>query len=388
MPWLLLVKNLFSHPVRSALTLGSLVIATFLICFLRAVLFSLESGVQSAATNRLMVQSAVSLFVDLPLSYQTKIEAVPGVADCCKLQWFGGIYQDPSNFFAQFAVDADRFFKAYPEVELIQGTAEAFTQQRTACLVGVKLAERFGWKVGDKVPLQGTIFPMSSGAAWDFEVAGIYRSRSANVDEATMWFHFDYLDEALAAGAATGPRGVGVFVLGLAGGAPVERVSRQVDELFQNGPQRVQTTTEAEFQRQFVSMLGSVPTFLTTIGGGVLFAILLAVLNTMLLAARERTRDLGVLKALGFRDGVVAGMLLAESLLLCAIGGAIGVGIAKASEHALGSALSRIIPTYAVTPEIVLLGLGLALGVGFLAGIVPALQANRLRVVEALRAEA
>jgi putative ABC transport system permease protein len=388
MPWLLLFKSVLSHPIRALLTLGSLVIATFLICFLSAVLASLEAGVQASASNRLMVQSAVSLFVDLPLNYQTKIEAVPGVERCCKMQWFGGIYKKRENFFAQFAIDHDRFFETYKEIELVQGSAEVFRKQRNACLVGQSLARRFDLKVGSRMPLKGTIFPMSDKSAWDLEVVGIYRSTSSNVDEGTLWFRFDLLDEALKAGRATGPRGVGVYVLGLESKARVESVSRSVDDMFRHGPQRVQTTTEAEFQRQFVSMLGSVPTFLSAIGGGVLFAILLAVLNTMLLAARERTQDLGVLKALGFTDATTAWLLLAESLLLCGLGGVIGVGLALASAPITAQVLSALIPTYAVTLEIAGLGLGLALLVGVVAGLVPAYQASRLRVVQALRSEA
>lgn len=387
MPWLLLFKNLGAHKLRTALTLGSLLVAVFLLCFLRATLVALESGVAGASSNRLMVQSAVSLFVDLPISYQGKIEGVKGVRQTCKLQWFGGIYQEPSNFFAQFAVDADRFEEAYPEVRIVAGSFDDFRRQRSSCLIGSDLAQRFGWKVGSKVPLMGTIFPKSDESAWDFEVVGIYKSASANLDNQTLWFHFQALDEALETGAATGPRGVGVYVAALEPGASVEAVARKIDELFQNGPQAVQSTTEAEFQRQFVSMLGSVPTLLGSIGGGVLFAILFAVLNTMLLAARERTHDLGVMKALGFTDGVAFALLLLESLLVCSIGGGLGVALAWASQGGVAMALSQLIPTYAVTPGIVVEGLVLAGGLGVLAGILPAWQASRLQVVDALRAE-
>lgn len=387
MPWLLLIKNLGAHKFRTLLTLGSLIVAVFLLCFLRATLVALEAGVAGAASNRLMVQSAVSLFVDLPISYQGKIEAVKGVRQTCKLQWFGGIYQEPSNFFAQFAVDADRFEEAYPEVKLVTGSFEDFRRQRSGCVIGSDLARRFSWKVGSKIPLQGTIFPKTDGSAWDLEVVGIYESTASNVDNQTLWFHFRSLDEALETGQATGPRGVGVYVAALEPGASVEGVARKIDELFQNGPQAVQSTTEAEFQRQFVSMLGSVPTLLGSIGGGVLFAILFAVLNTMLLAARERTHDLGVIKALGFTDGVAFALLLLESLLVCFVGGGLGVALAWISQGVVSMGLSQLIPTYAVTPRIVVEGLILAGGLGLLAGILPAWQASRLQVVDALRAE-
>ena len=405
MPWALVYHNLKGHPLRSLLTLGSIAIASFLLCFLRSVLVGLEAGVSASSSNRVVVQSAVSLFVDLPVSYQPRIAQVPGVAGVCKFQWFGGIYQDPGNFFAQFGVDADKFLDTYPEVRILRGppplssdpedagrsaherAARAFETRRTACLIGKDLSRKFGWGPGDTIPILGTIFPRTDGSAWQFDVVGVYESTSANVDQNTMFFRWDYLDETLETGGAGGPRGVGVYTVRLEPGAPVEAVSRKIDEMFQNGPQRVQATTEAEFQRQFVSMLGSVPTFLSSIGGGVLFAILFAVLNTMLMAARERTHDLGILKALGFSDGVAAGLLLCESLLLCTLGGLLGVGGMLALKAGLAVALSSFLPNFDVTPETALLSLGAAVAIGLLAGIVPAWQARQLRPVEALRAE-
>lgn len=388
MPWHLIARNLLAHPVRTLLTASSLVIAVFLICTLRSLVVGLTAGVEGAASNRLVVQSAVSLFVDLPLAYQGKVAQVPGVRQTCKFQWFGGYYQDPSNFFAQFGVDADRFYESYPEVEVLEGDPAAFLATRAGCLIGRDLTRRYGWKVGDRVPIKPTIFQRADGGAWEFEVVGIYRSRTSNVDDATLFFQHDYLREALEQGAASGPPGVGVYMVTLAPGADLVAVSREIDVLFENGPQRVQTTTEAEFQRQFVSMLGGVPTLLGSIGGGVLFAILLAVLNTMLMAGRERTRDLGIIKALGFGDGVAFALLMLESLLLCGVGGAIGVGLSLLSAPAFRDGLSQMVPGYAVTDETAALGLGLSLLLGVIAGAAPAWRAGRLRVIQALRPEA
>lgn len=384
MPWRLLFRNLRAHPVRTSLTVGSCVVAIFLVVVLRSVLQSMRAGVAASAQTRLIVQSAVSLFVDLPVSYEPKIVSVPGVARAMKMQWFGGIYRTPSNFFAQFAVDHDRLLSTYPEIQLVEGTEAAFAAKRTGCVVGRKLARRFGWKLGSRVPLIGTIFPRTDGGPWELEVTGIYRSTAANVDESTLWFHFDYLDEALEAGAATGPRGSGIFVLGLQPGADPVRVSRLVDELFENGPQRVQTTTEAEFQRQFVTMVGSVPRFLGSIGGGVLFAIVLAVLNAMLMAFRQRTRELGVLKALGFSDGTAFSLYLLEAMLICCGGGAIGVAAAVLSAPALAQALGAVLPLYEVSLQTIGLGMAVATVVGLVAGLAPALLARRLVAVDAL----
>ena len=362
--------------------------AVFLICFLRTLVVALSAGVDSASSSRLVVQSAVSLFVDLPLAYQGKIDGVPGVAKTCVFQWFGGYYQDPGNFFAQFGVDHDRFFESYPEVELIEGTQADFQAKRTGCLIGEQLAKTYGFKVGARVPITGTIYQRNDGGAWEFDVVGIYRSKSANVDNNTLYFRFDYLRETLETGGGSGPQGAGVYMIKLAPGADVIDVSRRVDAMFENGPQVVQTTTEAEFQRQFVGMIGGLPTLLSSIGGGVLFAILFAVLNTMLMAGRERTRDIGVIKALGFTDGVVFALLMLESLLLCGVGGAGGVGLALVLEAGTASGLSSMFPGYDITPETIALGIGLALGLGVIAGIVPAWQASQLRVVQAMRPEA
>jgi putative ABC transport system permease protein len=387
-PWTLLFRNLFARPLRSLLTLGSIVVAVFLVCILRGVIGALEAGVEASSQRRLVIQSAVSLFVNLPASYQGKIEAVGGVESTCKLQWFGGYYQTPRNFFAQFAVDADRLLDAYPEIELLEGSELTFRSRRTSCLIGRGLAEEYGWELGESVPIVGALFPRSDGSTWDFEVAGIYRSTANNVDERTLWFHFDYLDESLRNGGAEGPSGVGVFVAKTERGADPTAVMADVDELFQNGPQRVQTTTEAEFQRQFVTMLGGVPTLLSSIGGGVLFAIALATLNTMLMAAREQTHALGILGALGFTPGTAFALLMGESLLLCGLGGLFGAALALSIESGFRTFLaSNGFVMFEISTATVALGLGLALAVGALAGLAPAIGAARLRAVEALRSE-
>ncbi|HKX45423.1 MAG TPA: ABC transporter permease [Planctomycetota bacterium] len=388
MPWSLLLRNVLSHKLRSLLTLGSIVVAVFLVCVLRAIVGALEAGVESSSQRRLIVQSAVSLFVELPKSYQRKIEAVPGVERSIKLQWFGGYYQDQSNFFAQFAVDADRLLASYPEIELVEGSELDFVERRKACLIGSALARDFGWQLGDSVPIVGGLYRRVDGSPWEFEVAGIYTPTSSNVDDRTLWFHYEYLEQSLETGAAQGPEGVGVFVVQMAPDADATATMAAVDRLFENGPQRVQTTTESEFQRQFVTMLGGVPTLLASIGGGVLFAIALATLNTMLMAARERTHSIGILKALGFSHRVAFALLLGESLLLCLAGGVAGVAVAKAIEPGFRTFLnSNGFTVFEIAPSTVALGLGLALAVGVLAGLAPAVGAARLRVVEALRAD-
>lgn len=386
MPWTLLWRNVVGHPVRSLLTVGAVAVAVFLVCVLNAVTSGLTRTLDAAAANRLLVQSAVSLFVDLPLSYQQKMASVPGIEAICKWQWFGGRYeQDKGGFFAQFGIDPETFLPSYPEMQITKGSYDDFKKQRTACVVGVELADKYGWQVGQTVPINGTIFQRTDGRPWEFTIAALYRSSSPAVDNQTLWFQFDYLRESLEQGGATGPLGVGVYMLRMAPGTDPVSVQQAVDAMFENGPQRVQTTTEAEFNRQFISMLGDVPTLLQLIGGAVLFAIFFAVLNTMLMAGRERTRDLGVMKALGFTDRATGMLLVAESLLLCGLGAALGIGVGLLAEAPFAVATASFLPGFGFDEGTLLLGAAIAVGVGLIAGVLPGRRAARLTAIAALR---
>lgn len=377
-------KNLLKHPVRSLLTVASLTVALFLLCVLQSLLTTLESGVEAANERRLWVQSAVSLFVDLPLSYEPKITSVDGVGKVCRWQWFGGYYKERSNFFAQFAVDPPLLLEMWPEAEIVAGSAEDFLGQQTGCLIGKGLADQFGWKVGDTVPILGAIFPKPDQSAWEFQVKAIYAPRKASLDDRTLFFHWKYFEKSIEDFEGRTPD-VGVYVIELAEDADATSVMADVDALFENGPRRVQTTTESEFNRQFVSMVGNVPKLVASIGGGVLLAILLACVNTMLMAAREQTRDVGILKALGFTDGAMFRLQLAQSLALCGLGGGLGILLALATQTGIATTMNQFFPGYAVEPRTVAEAVAVTLSLGLLAGIVPARSAARLSSVEALR---
>ncbi|MCB9892178.1 MAG: FtsX-like permease family protein [Planctomycetes bacterium] len=381
-------RNLMAHKLRTFLTFGAIVLAVFLLCFLRAAVRTLEGSVEAASSNRLMVQSAVSLFQDLPLAYENKMRAVPGVDWICKWQWFGGVYRERSNFFAQFGIDPETFLRSYNGVAMVEGTYEDFAQTKTGCLIGKGLAASYGFGVGDDIPLIGTIFTKADGSEWRFTVKAIYESTTPVIDNNTMFFHFEVLKDAVETGAARGPRGVGVYMLRLDDGVSPETVMAGVDTLFENGPQRVQTTTEAEFNRQFVTMLGGVPKLLGAIGIAVLFAIFFAVLNTMLMAARERTRSNGILKAMGFSDGYVFRSLLVESMVLALVGGVVGVVFVKLVEAPVSQSIGRAIGGFRVESSTMVIGLLLALGIGLAAGVVPAWMARRIEPVDAFRSEA
>ncbi|MBL8841296.1 MAG: ABC transporter permease [Planctomycetes bacterium] len=377
-------RYLGKHKVRSILTIGSLVVALFLLCMLRSLVVALDAGVRGAKRDRLVVQSAVSLFVDLPQSYQSKIAAVEGIETICKWQWFGGRHPTEEAFFAQFAVDMSELPKLYPEIAIVEGSFADVAAERRGCVVGRTLAKTFNWQLGQTVPLLGTIFPGPPGDGWQFTIKAIYEPTSSAVDGNTLFFHWDYFEETVESTMGMTP-GTGTYFLRTAPDADQVAIAGAVEQLFDNGPQRVTCSTEAEFQAQFVSMVGNVPFFVAAIGGGVLIAIVLACINTMLMAFREQLHDAGILKAVGFTDGSVAGLMLAESLLLCGLGGFGGIALAKLSEPGLRAALGSMFPGYEVTGETLLLASALTLAVGLVAGVVPALRARALRVVEALR---
>ena len=381
-------RNLFKHPVRTLLTVGSLMVALFLLCVLRSFVVTLDAGVKSAKSNRLVVQSAVSLYVILPESYEGKIRSVEGVEAICPWTWFGGYYQDPANFSAQFAVDEETLLDVHPEIVVEEGSVEDFKASRRNCVVGADIARKFNWKVGDSIPLISRLFVREDGQAWDFQIAGIYRSRTAAVDNQTIFFHDEYLFKSLEDGAARGPIGVGLYMVKVKDDVDLPVVMSRIDALFENGPQRVQSTTEAEFQAQFVSMLGNIPFFVSSIGGAVLLAILLAVVNTMLMAAREQVRDVGILKALGFGNGAIFIGLLFQSLVLSLLGGGLGVALAWASADTIATSLGSMFPNYQVSFGTLALGATISVALGLLAGLAPAIRMSGLSCVESLRVEA
>ncbi|MGE3163861.1 MAG: ABC transporter permease [Planctomycetota bacterium] len=402
-PWRLVPRHMASHPIRTGLTIAGLVIAMFLFCFLVSIVTSLQSSITQAAGNRLMVQSKVSLFVDLPRDYQARIREVDGVESISKFQWFGGYYQEAKNMFAQFAVDHEVFFDQYAAdmdlflaADALDGDADpseraevirAFQSERRAAVIGPALVRDFGWKVGDTIPLQPSIFHKSDGTAWEFNVVGVYRPKRSNVDERAMWFRFDYLQETLAQGGFD-DLGVGCFAVNLGPGYPPEDVAQGIDRLFENGPQATTTFTEAAFQAGFVSMMGNIPIFVGSIGGAVLFAILFSVINTMLMAAFQRVREGGVLQALGFSESVSTWLLLGESLLITAVGGGIGVALSWLAASGMRGVLASFnLGNYAVEPSTVLLGFAISLGIGFIAGLLPGWINRRPGAAAAIRAD-
>jgi len=378
-------RHAWSHPVRAVLTMGAVAVAIFLFCFLRSIVTSLDSAVTESSSNRIITASAVSLFQSLPSSYKEAIGAIDGVESVSRLSWFGGRYKSEENFFAQFACDAEILFQQYPELVLPDDQKKAFIEDRRGAIVGIGLAEKYGFKVGDSIPIIGTIYPRADTSMWDFTCRGIYRSKRANVDEMTMYFHFHYLDEALEKGEARGPRGTSVYLIRLEPGYRGEDVAHAIDAYYEGGPQRTRTQSEAAFQADFVNMLGNLPTFLGMIGAAVLIAIVFGIVNTMTIAARERLRSMGILQALGFPRSTPARLYLMEACAFAVTGGLLGMAIAFLTQDTFRKLFGTQIPMFTVAADTYVWAAVICVTTGLIGGAVPAWNAARMRAVDQLR---
>jgi putative ABC transport system permease protein len=363
---------------RTFLTVSSIALALFLFCTLRTVMTSFDAAIRASDDTRLVVRHAASLVFPLPLAYRDRLTQIPGVETVGFGNWFGGFYQDPKNQFAQFAVDVDHFFAIYPEVIVPPDQRAAFLSERTACLAGAAAVKKYGWKLGQTIPITGTIYP----GDWRLTLRGIYTGRTEDIDLNTIFFHWDYLNESMP---DVRKNQVGIYWLRLRSASDAPAVSDRVDAMFQNSPQPTKTETEKSFQAGFISMLGNVSMLLTIIGSAIVFAIMLVTINTMMMAARERTTEIAVLKTLGFSDGLILCLVAAEALLLSVAGGVIGCGVAFLLFRRLDFTANGLFPNFRVLPETLGWGMLLAVAMGLVSGLVPALQAARLQIAGALR---
>lgn len=369
-------NNLRRKKIRTTLTIGSFAVALFLFGLLAAIRMGLRGGADAAGADRLDVINKVSLILPLPYSYRDRLLRVPGVANVTYASWFGGVYQDERNFFPQMAVDKDTWFDVYWDYVASRNEKDAFRSDRQACMVGRALAKRFGFKIGDKVPLRGTIWP----GTWEFNVVGIYDGNRPEADTSGMFFRYDYLEERRAFGKGQ----VGWYVVKIANIDDAVRVTKAIDDLFSNSPYETLTQTEKAFAASFVKQMGNIELLIMSIGSVVFFTLLLVTGNTMAIAVRERIGELAVLKTIGFSDVRVLGLVLGEVVLIAGQGGLIGLALAKFVIPGLSQALPMLGVLY-VSPQTFALGFGLALLVGVAAGLLPAIGAMRLKVVDALR---
>lgn len=374
-------KNLWRRKTRTILTVLSVLVAFMLYGLLTAFNHAFELGPDLANARRLVVINKVSLIQPLPISYWQRIRATPGVEAVTHATWFGGYYQERRNQAPQFPVDPESYLNLYPEIVLPEADRKHWLADRTGLIVGRSLAERYGWHVGDRVPIQSAIWTQKNGSrSWEFNVDGIFTLSVVRGGDGYMLFHYNYFNEARSFGADT----VGWYVLRIAPGADATQVAASIDAAFANSSAETRTSTEQAFAESFLKQFGDIGLIVSAVLGAVFFTILLVAGNTMAHAVRERIAELAVLKTLGFSDRSVLALVLAEALAITALGGVIGVALAWLAIHGLPAAVRNMLPGLVLTPAaLARAGLYIVL-VGVATGILPAWQAKRLTIVEAL----
>lgn len=377
-------SNLKRKKLRTTLTLLSILVAFLLYGLLCTVNNAFTAGITMAGADRLIVRHKVSLIMTLPVTYGARMKQIEGVDATCHWTWFNGIYQDePKNFFGSFPVDPEAFLDMHPEYVLPTEYKEAWLKTRTGAVIGRALADRFQWKIGDRVPLKSPIWPTKNGDAWEFDIVGIYDGNTKNTDTSGFFFRYDYFDEARAVGEGE----VGWYVVRVKDPDKAGEVAKAIDVEFANSPYETKAEPEGAFAQGFVQQIGNIGAILIAILSAVFFTILLVAGNTMAQSVRERTEEIGVLKAMGFTNPLVLGLVLAESCLITGAGGLAGLGAALVFTS-FGSPVPSMLPVFFFPWKDVTVGVALVLALGILAGVFPAIQAMRLRIAVALRRNA
>ena len=375
----LILKSARRSKRRTILTIVSVALAVFLFASLRAVLDGFNAAAEASSSTRIVTQRSTSLFFSMPTSHADAIRSTPGVLDLTWANWFGGVYKDPQNFFAQFAVEPESYLRLYPEILITPEEREAFLADRTACLVGDGLARRYGFKVGDKITLQVGI-PIYGTRDFDFNVAAIYRSGGAAVDNQSMLFHWKYADER-----STPAGQVGWFIAQIANPDRATEIAGAIDAKFANSPNETKTETEKAFQSTFVSMFENLNLLLGSIALAVVITTLFVSGNTMAMSVRERTTEVAVMRTLGFPVRTIFLLIAGEGLMMAIVGGVIGVALARAIVNPNVLQAGTFIPELRVNGANMAVGLALSAAIGALASVIPATMASRLKIVDALR---
>lgn len=374
-------SNLQRKKLRALLTVLSILVAFVLFGYLSAIRVAFSAGVDVAGADRLVVRHKVSIIQFLPISYKTRMEAIPGVDAVVHQTWFGGIYQDPKNFFAQIPVEPEPFMDMYPEFLLSDDERRDWLSTRTGAIVGEATARRFGWDVGDRVPIEATIWEQKDGrTSWEFDIVGIYEGAKDGTDTSQFFFRYDYFDEARAWGEGV----VGWYVVRVDDSDRAVEVAQAIDREFANSPAETKAETEGAFVQAFADQIGNIAAIMIAILSAVFFTILLVAGNTMAQSVNERVNELAVLKSMGFTHGGVMALVLGESCTIAILGGAIGLTVAWLL-ISLGDPTGGALPLFHFPNRDVVIGAVLVLVLGLLAGIFPALQAMRLRIADALR---
>jgi len=372
----MVLANLGRHKWRTFLTTAGITLALFLFASLRTVVTTIDATAQWGGARRLVTLNATGLVFPLPLSYAQRLRAVSGVTGVTWANWFGGRYGDNKRFFGQFAVDAESYIAMYPEMQIPPDQWKTFLEDRSGAIIGRRLLDVFGWRVGQNVPIQGTIFP----GDWTFTIRGVYTPTDKVLNDDMMFFRHDYFDERIGrAGIA------GWYVVQIDDPNNAGRIAKAIDDLFRNSSSPTKTGTEQAFNASFATMWGNVSLLMGTIGLAVVFAILMVTANAMMMSSRERTREVAVLKTIGFPDRVLFGLVMAEAAVITLVGAAVGLAAAKLLYRATNFNAAGFLPGFDVTTATLLLGAGIALVLMLASGLVPAIRAARLPIVVAIR---
>ncbi|GAB3445468.1 ABC transporter permease [Massilia solisilvae] len=380
----LILRNALRHKLRSALTVVGIVIATLAFGFLQTVVKAWYAGANAASNTTLITRNAVSLVFPLPLSYAAKIRAIDGVERVAWANWFGGVYQAPKNFFPQLAVSGESYLEIYTDFVLPPEQHKAFLRDRKGAIIGRKLADQYHFRIGDVIPLRGTIFP----GQWDFVVRGIYDGRTPSTVTTQMFFHWDYLNETLLKTTPRRANQVGVYVVQIARADQAPEVSAAIDATFKNSLAETLTETEKAFQLSFVSMSDAIVVAIRLVSYVVILIIMAVMANTMAMSARERLSEYATLKALGFGPLFVGSLIVGESLLLSGAGGLLGIALLYPAAVAFAARMGTLFPVFEVAPLTVLMQAAAAIAVGVVAAIAPAVRAIRVNIVDGLRSVA
>ena len=375
----LLWSSLWRKKVRTIFTLLSVFVAFLLFGLLMTIRGAFSFGVDIAGIDRLVLIHKVSLIMPLPVSYKERLAATEGVTMVSHQTWFGGVYQKPENFFAQMVVEPEPFMKIYPEFRIPPDQVKAWLADRQGAIVGVDLAKRFGWKVGDRIPITGTIWQPKQGQVWEFNIVGIYDG-DQGVDKTQFFFRYDYLDENRRQGEGL----VGWYVVKIADATQAQQMGAKFDSMFANSSAETKTTTEKGFVEGFAKQIGDIGAIMIAILVAVLFTMLLVAANTMAQSVRERTSEMGVLKTLGFSNTAVLTLILSESVLIAVIGGSLGLGAAWLIVQQ-GDPTNGMLPIFVLPPRDVAIGAAMVVVLGLIAGALPAFNAMNLKITDALR---
>ena len=376
----LLWANLRRKPLRTTLTFASVVVAFLLFGLLEAVNYALTGGAELAGQDRLVTQHHVSIILSLPQNYLTRIRGVDGVRRATSENWFGGLFQDDRNQITAYAVEPDSFFDVYPEFAPPEKQLEAWHTGRTSVVIGSGLAQRFGWKVGDRFPLRSNFARNREGSdTWQVDVAGIYDIQGG--DNGNLFLHYEYFNEARTFERDS----IGWVVLRLADPSRGPEVSKTIDALFANSSAETKTTTESAFLQGFANQMGNIGAIVSAVAAAVFFTMLLVTANAMAQSVRERVREIAVMRTIGFSNGGIVALVLLEGLVITVLGGALGLWSGDAVARSIGVSLAQFLPLMFMPPNAFVIGALLAVALGALSCALPCVQIWRLEIVEQLR---